>query len=303
MGWRAQVAAAVLGAGSVTAIPALGAGCDTPAGRLAVAARTVGVPDDQVVTAVAVGLAESGGRPDAVNDQNWDGSVDRGAWQINSVHARFDPGRLLELGYNAEAMFDVSGGGVNWEPWVAFTSGAWLDHLGAAQAVAGCAVVDGDPVDGRLSLFELVDKAGTEVLYRTADRVCAAGVDCAGWRAYTGSSSSSPPARPASARADGLDPEFGTALDRLIADAPGPITVVSGLRTAAEQKVLYDAYLSGAGNLAAWSDGVSCASDHCAGTAADLGFASFAVEEWAHRNAERYGLVFGVPGEPWHVSL
>jgi hypothetical protein len=104
-------------------------------------------------------------------------------------------------------------------------------------------------------------------------------------------------------RPDGLAPGFGGRLDRMLADAPGVIEVRSGKRDAAEQKVLYDRYLSGGGALAAWSNGVECASDHCAGFAADLMWEDEATMRWAHDHAADYGLSFDVPGEDWHVSL
>jgi LAS superfamily LD-carboxypeptidase LdcB len=104
-------------------------------------------------------------------------------------------------------------------------------------------------------------------------------------------------------RADGLDPEFGGRLDRMLADAPGAIDIRSGKRDAAEQKVLYDRYQAGVGALAAWSNGVDCASDHCKGTAADLIWPDEATMRWAHDHAADYGLSFSVPGEDWHVSL
>ncbi len=108
---------------------------------------------------------------------------------------------------------------------------------------------------------------------------------------------------PTTTRTDGLDPRFGAALDRFIADAPGQIGIRSGRRDPAEQLALYQAYLNGTGNLAAWSDGTSCSSDHCAGMAADLTYPDAATEAWAHNNAARYGLQFDVAGEGWHVSL
>ena len=107
----------------------------------------------------------------------------------------------------------------------------------------------------------------------------------------------------ASPRADGLNPSFGAQLDLFVAEAPGRIDIVSGLRTAAHQRDLYEAYLDGTGNLAAWSDGVTCNSDHCAGLAADLAYADLTTEAWAHANAWRYGLQFDVPSESWHISL
>ncbi len=115
--------------------------------------------------------------------------------------------------------------------------------------------------------------------------------------------SESKPAKLTGARPDGLNAEFGARLDRLIADAPGSITVISGKRTAAEQLELYERYQAGVGNLAAWSDGVSCSSDHCAGYAADLAYADEITMAWAHAHAAGYGLQFDVAGEDWHVSL
>lgn len=105
------------------------------------------------------------------------------------------------------------------------------------------------------------------------------------------------------ARVDGLDTEFGSRLDRFIAGAPGEITVTSGKRSAAEQLELYERYQAGVGNLAAWSDGASCASDHCLGMAADLAYADEITKVWAHAHAADYGLQYDVEGEDWHVSL
>ena len=71
--------------------------------------------------AAAVAMAESGGRSDAVNNNNNDGSIDRGLWQINSVHGKqstFDPMN------NARAAVGISNGGTNWRPWcVAYANG------------------------------------------------------------------------------------------------------------------------------------------------------------------------------------
>lgn len=71
--------------------------------------------------AAATALAESGGRPDATNS-NGNGSVDKGLWQINTVHgsqATFDPMA------NARAAIAISNNGANWRPWcTAYTDGA-----------------------------------------------------------------------------------------------------------------------------------------------------------------------------------
>jgi hypothetical protein len=77
--------------------------------------------------AAAVAMAESGGNPRASN-RNRNGTIDRGLWQINSVHgakSTFDPVA------NARAAVSISGNGRNWRPWVAFTNGRYRRFLSA----------------------------------------------------------------------------------------------------------------------------------------------------------------------------
>lgn len=109
------------------------------AGQLALWAQQVGVPADQVPTAVAIALAESGGKGAAVGGPNSDGSYDLGYWQINNkAHA----GLLLqypswwEAPSNSRMMASVSGGGRNWRPWTTYTSGKYKEFLPAATAGA-----------------------------------------------------------------------------------------------------------------------------------------------------------------------
>lgn len=67
----------------------------------------------QASMASAIALAESGGRTDASNT-NDNGTIDRGLWQINSIHggqSTFDP--LA----NARAAVSISANGSNWRPW------------------------------------------------------------------------------------------------------------------------------------------------------------------------------------------
>lgn len=88
--------------------------------------------------AVAIALAESGGVVKAVNS-NTNGTVDRGLWQINSVHALFDGDKLLsDPAYNARAAFQVyqerAARGVNgFEAWPAFRNKSYLLHLQRAR--------------------------------------------------------------------------------------------------------------------------------------------------------------------------
>lgn len=71
--------------------------------------------------AAAIAMAESGGRSDAINSKNNNGSVDRGLWQINSVHGRQSTTDPLN---NARAAVAISKGGTDWRPWcVAWSNG------------------------------------------------------------------------------------------------------------------------------------------------------------------------------------
>lgn len=90
-------------------------------------------------------------------------------------------------------------------------------------------------------------------------------------------------------------------LQRMIADAPGKITVGPRTRSYEEQVKLYERYTSGRGALAA-KPGTS---PHGDGRANDLKYENQAVKRWALQNAGRYGLAFPLlnAGEDWHVEL
>jgi hypothetical protein len=84
--------------------------------------------------AVAVALAESGGRPGArhVND---DGSVDRGLWQVNDLaHADVDDRCAFDAACSAHAAFAISDHGANWTPWTTYSSGAYLAFMPGGAA-------------------------------------------------------------------------------------------------------------------------------------------------------------------------
>jgi hypothetical protein len=108
---------------------------DGPGTRVANLARGAGLSGESLVTSVAISKAESGWRANASN-RNSDGSIDRGYWQINSVHgglSTFNPEG------NARAMAKISRGGKDWRPWVTYTTGAYRQHLTAAAAAVGSA--------------------------------------------------------------------------------------------------------------------------------------------------------------------
>ena len=75
--------------------------------------------------AAAVALAESGGNPNSINN-NTDGSIDRGLWQINSVHGALS---TMDPLANARSAVSISSGGSNWNPWVAYTNGNYRHFL------------------------------------------------------------------------------------------------------------------------------------------------------------------------------
>lgn len=95
----------------------------------------------------------------------------------------------------------------------------------------------------------------------------------------------------------GLNPKFLQALSKFNAAAGGRFSVLSGLRTRAEQQALYNRYLNGTGNLAARPG----TSRHESGNAADLTPSS--ARDTHGALARRFGLHFPVPGEAWHVEL
>lgn len=67
----------------------------------------------QALMAAAIALAESGGRPDASNT-NPNGTVDRGLFQINSVHGSLS---TFDLMANVRAAISISKNGSDWRPW------------------------------------------------------------------------------------------------------------------------------------------------------------------------------------------
>lgn len=88
---------------------------------------------DQSVVAAAVAMAESGGNPNAVN-QDSDGSHDVGLWQINSVHGYSDA-QMKNPYYNvaaAKAVYDSSG----WGAWTTHQSGAYKKYMLNPQQIA-----------------------------------------------------------------------------------------------------------------------------------------------------------------------
>lgn len=100
---------------------------------------------------------------------------------------------------------------------------------------------------------------------------------------------------------DGKPVEIRTALSYLrmsqaAAQSGVTLKVVSGFRTYAEQKYLYQLYLNGQGNLAA-KPGYS---NHQNGLALDLNTSSSGVLSWLNKNGSKNYFLRTVPSEDWH---
>lgn len=110
------------------------------AGRLTIIqlwnlARNAGFSGTDLVIAVAVSLAESGGDPGIIGDIDVPvpGSASYGLWQINSYfHPELGPDftLLLDPTSNAAAAFSVyRAAGNRFTPWTTFKNGAYASFL------------------------------------------------------------------------------------------------------------------------------------------------------------------------------
>lgn len=116
---------------------------------IADAAYQAGFRGDDLITAVAVAMAESGGRPDINNaGTNSNGTVDYGLWQINSIHGP-DLGKVYDPYYNARLAYGIwQDRDSTWAPWSAYNNGSYTKFIGQAkQAVKAYQPSQTDPAD------------------------------------------------------------------------------------------------------------------------------------------------------------
>ena len=93
-------------------------------GQVATLMQQAGFPTSAIPQGLGVATAESGLRSDAVSRPNSNGTVDRGLWQINSVHGK-DPARLMDPAYNTQVAFELwRSAGNSWRPWSTFNNGS-----------------------------------------------------------------------------------------------------------------------------------------------------------------------------------
>ena len=99
-----------------------------------------GFSGDDLVTAVAVALAESGGNPQAYNPERAAGAPSGkgsfGLWQIYlQAHPEFAGQNLLDPGVNSAAAYAIySAAGNSFTPWSTYKAGSYLAQLDAVNA-------------------------------------------------------------------------------------------------------------------------------------------------------------------------
>jgi peptidoglycan hydrolase CwlO-like protein len=140
----AQAAAQYYG-GNRTQIAQRGANTLTPE-QIAYVAQKAGFTGHDLVIAVAVALAESGGNANAEGDVAIGGSF--GLWQIYCVAHPYlippsnpDSVPWYDPYQNAQWAYKVSGGS-NWEPWSTYIHGSYRPHMAAAEAAVLLLVTD-----------------------------------------------------------------------------------------------------------------------------------------------------------------
>lgn len=102
----------------------------------------------------------------------------------------------------------------------------------------------------------------------------------------------------------GFDPNFNNSLQRLLKDFGGKVTVKSGYRSPERQAQLWQQALKKYGSAAVARKWVAPPgkSNHNRGLAADLGFADKNTIAAVHAAASKYGLVFPLSNENWHIE-
>lgn len=132
--------------------------------QIAALARGAGFRGEDTLEAVGVALAESSGRPNAVNINTnakgkYKNSKDQGLWQINNV-AHPDVTNPMDPAANAQAAFRISKGGANWSPWVTWKTGAAQKKMTDARKQLTTAELGDGPGWGGVSGAEVGDGPG-----------------------------------------------------------------------------------------------------------------------------------------------
>lgn len=116
-----------------------------PTSSVAQVAAAAGFNGQDLLTAVAIAYAESGGNPNAVGDQNLAPSngPSIGLWQINigqRAHPQWASLNLRDPQINANKAFELYvNAGQQFTDWSTYNSGAWADYIDRASAETGVA--------------------------------------------------------------------------------------------------------------------------------------------------------------------
>ncbi len=109
--------------------------------EIAAICRAAGFTGEGLTIAVAVALAESGGRADARGDVDFPtpGEVSLGLFQIHFPTWAFLISQVSAINpvKNAAAAFTIWNDGKTWAPWSTFNNGAYLQFMARAETVTG----------------------------------------------------------------------------------------------------------------------------------------------------------------------
>lgn len=120
-------------------VPAEHKGVTLTAVQIGQWAASAGFPKEELGNAIAIALAESSGRIDAVGGPNANGTYDYGVWQINEgAHPQlFQQYPQWWSAANGKMAFDVwTRAGNKWTPWSVWNSGAYRFYSPEALAAA-----------------------------------------------------------------------------------------------------------------------------------------------------------------------
>ena len=98
-------------------------------------AQKAGLLGNALDIATAIAMAESGGDTNAVNPgSQFDKEFSVGLWQINVLaHPQYSLTQMKDPTQNALAMYSISSGGNNWNPWGTYTNGSYKKFLSNIQ--------------------------------------------------------------------------------------------------------------------------------------------------------------------------
>lgn len=122
-------------------------------------AQNAGFSGEDLVTAVAVAMAESGGDPNAFGDAGI-GQGSFGLWQINSkFHPEFGPDftTLYDPQTNANAAYSVySAAGNSFTPWSTFKSGSYSSFVSSVAAAVAIVVTQNPIASSGIAILLIV---------------------------------------------------------------------------------------------------------------------------------------------------